>query len=61
MPAFSIRIFRKGHGKANTASARLSRLGKAVADLVANAVRGLVPAPALQPIPVRVSTRQRRY
>ncbi len=42
------------------ASAGLSRLRKAASELVESVVRGLGPAPVLQPIPVRVRSQQRR-
>ncbi|MCJ2014666.1 hypothetical protein [Methylobacterium sp. J-076] len=62
MPAFEFKTMRKGtRTGAGGIPDRLSGLGKAASDFVASIVRGLMPAPVLQPIPVRVrSGGQRR-
>ncbi len=69
MPAFGFRTARKpARSIGGAIPARVSALksglgkvglGKTLADLVANIVRGLGPAPVLQPIPVRVRDRRR--
>ncbi|GJD33225.1 hypothetical protein [Methylobacterium aerolatum] len=64
MPAFAFKTARKElrstprTGMAALGS-RLAGIGSAVADAVAGILRGLMPAPALQPIPVRVRPRRR--
>ena len=60
MPGFGFRTTRKTRlSGIGALPARLSGLGKAMSDLVATIVRGLAPAPVLQPIPVRVRDRRR--
>jgi hypothetical protein len=61
MPAFEDRTSNETARKAaRRASSGLSRLGKAASDLVEEIVRGLAPAPVLQPIPIRVRRQDRR-
>lgn len=60
MPGFGFRTARKTRRSGIGAiPARLNGLGKVVSDLVASIVRGLGPAPVLQPIPVRVRAPRR--
>jgi len=67
MPAFEFRTVRKTRGvnsaKGSNAvsrlGARLAAIRTAAATVAADILRGLAPAPVLQPIPVR-ARRQRR-
>ena len=64
MPAFGFRTAHKpARSNVGAIPARVaalkSGLGKTISDLVATIVRGLGPAPVLQPIPVRVRDRRR--
>jgi len=59
MPSFGFRTAHKTRRSGIGAiPARLSEFGKAMSDLAASIVRGLGPAPVLQPIPVRVRDRR---
>jgi hypothetical protein len=61
MPAFEDRTSTGTARKvAKSVASGLSRLGKAASELVDGVVRGLGPAPILQPIPVRVRRQPRR-
>lgn len=60
MPAIEFKTGRQRRRFASRAvPAGLSGLGKAISGLVASIVRGFLPAPALQPIPVRARAQRR--
>lgn len=60
MPAFAFKMARKvSRTGIATLGDRLAGVGSAVASAVAGILRGLMPAPVLQPIPVRVRARRR--
>ncbi len=59
MPGFGFRTARNTRPSGIGAiPGRLSEFGKAMSDLAASIVRGLAPAPVLQPIPIRVRNRR---
>ncbi len=60
MPALKSRTTRQPtRSTAEVVAARLSGVREAVTGLVAEILRGLAPAPVLQPIPVRVRSQRR--